>query len=68
MVLCPDDITPCPTVFLSTQRRLHQGAIFISSKHLLAPPLKKKIARSFPGKETHIKNVENHLNEPDEIF
>jgi hypothetical protein len=38
MVLCPDNTTPCPKAILSTQRRLHHGAICTSSKHLLALP------------------------------
>jgi len=44
MVLCPDDMTPCLKVILSTRRRLHGGAICTSSKHHSAPPRQQNIA------------------------
>jgi hypothetical protein len=43
MVLCPGNITPCPSTILAAQRRLHRGAICTSSKHLLAPPWQDNI-------------------------
>ena len=37
MVLCTNNMTPCPKAILWTRRRLHWGAIFTFAKHLLAP-------------------------------
>ena len=46
MVLCPDDMTPCPKVILSTWRRLHGG--------LFAPPpstsRRRRGNRTSPGR------------------
>jgi hypothetical protein len=45
MMLCPDNITACPTAILAENRRLHRGAICTSStsKHILAPPQQNNI-------------------------
>ena len=46
MVLCPDDMAPCPKVILSTRRRLHGG--------LIAPPpstfWRRRSNRTSPGR------------------
>ena len=47
MVMCPDDMIPCPKAILSTQKRLHWGAICTSSKHFSAPPWQYNIAQTY---------------------
>lgn len=45
MALCPNDMTPCIMAILSTWRRLHLGAIFTYTKHLLELQRQKNVVR-----------------------